>query len=150
MKTLIMRRHQLPDCSTGVIVTPSRIFTTIEKPWVAQDGMRGGVPFLSCVPYGKYKLILFQSSRHGETWALENAELGVYVHKDKRELSTDRYACLLHRANWVNQVVGCVGVGSGVSYSDSGYMITRSALAMNELSELIDNYNYMEILPYEI
>lgn len=151
MKTLTMRRLQLEKCSIGSISRGDRLFTTIERPWKPKSGARGGTPFESCIPFGKYRITPFQSTNFGDVWALSNPSLGVFVHKDNRHFDTDRYACLIHVANWVEDVVGCIGAGQGLAYDEqrNEYMVTKSSPAIKELRESMDQYEYLEILPYE-
>jgi hypothetical protein len=151
MTTLTMRRLQLEKCSIGAITTKNRIICTIERPWIPVNGARGGKPFESCIPYGKYRITEFESEKYGKVWALSNPKLGVFVNKSSRHFDTDRYACLIHAGNWVEDVVGCVAVGQGLSYDDTidKYMVAKSVRAVRELREFMHEYEYLEILPYE-
>jgi uncharacterized protein DUF5675 len=86
---------------------------TLERPWIpADDGSPGGHPLTSCVPRGVYQLVLHDTPAHPQTWALVNPALGVYHElNDIPPGQTGRVACLIHQANLVAQLEGCIGVG---------------------------------------
>lgn len=85
---------------TGELDLPTgeRLFS-IECPWLENQ------PDVSCVPEGTYQLIPYMSPRHGATWFLENAQLGV------GGLGAARSYCELHSANWARQLEGCIAFG---------------------------------------
>jgi hypothetical protein len=70
----------------------------VEKPW------ENNAPFVSCIPEGAYGLVEYASPKFGQTWAMLNHELGVGLFVG----DSDRYACLIHKANWPHQVQGCI------------------------------------------
>lgn len=105
---------------------------TIEQPW------RQNRPFISCVPPGEYNLVPFYSPKYGQTLALENTELDVFVLKDDREFDYQRYVCLFHAANWSHQLQGCIAPGVDITWGeDHGHkrniMVTSSRSALNEI-----------------
>lgn len=152
--TLIMYRKSKDDSSVGVIFAGNTVLHTIERPLIEGPKWRGGKPFASCVPFGLYKLIPHSSSKYGNVWALVNPELGVYHYKAERMQETDRYGILIHAANWVRQLSGCIAVGLGASYSISlnEYMVSNSLLGMQRLTTAMheNKYTHLEILAYEI
>jgi len=98
---------------------------TVEQPW------NDNIPYKSCVPAGRYKLIPFNSPRHGYTWQLENPELNVFAQQTRRK--SDRFACEFHVANFAREVKGCIGPGLGKASSEGENMVTNSADAMAHL-----------------
>jgi len=116
------------------------VVQTIEKPWVKHADFRAGTPFESCIPAGVYGLEPFQSSKYGETYALENEALGVFSHKDQRDehgQPGDRYACLIHAANWAHELAGCIAPGEKrIEWQDT-YMVTRSRDSLVVLLDLL-------------
>ena len=101
----------------GVLIVNDFSLATIERPWIGADTL-GGKPFQSCVPDGEYILEPWtrplkpgQSMTKGAVYILYNPELGVYKTKDSRPLGVGRYLILIHIANWVTNVVGCIGPG---------------------------------------
>ncbi len=123
------------------------VVQTMERPWVAHADFRAGTPFESCIPVGMYGLERFESAKYGSVYAIENAELGVFSHKDQCESFGDRYACLIHAANWAHQLAGCIAPGEGRTEWQDTYMVTRSGDALGALLELLnrDDVNTLEI-----
>jgi hypothetical protein len=99
-----------PDCSEGSIWLPDHVLYTLELPWIAEEGFPGGWPDRSCVPAGKYDLVLHDTAKHPRTFALSNPDLGV-IHEPDSDHPNYRTACLIHVANTVQDLEGCIGVG---------------------------------------
>lgn len=75
-------------------------FYTVERPWI------GNKPFISCIPDGLFALKRIDSPKFGPgMWEIVDV--------------LDRTHILLHVANTVDDVVGCVGIGLSV-YSNLG------------------------------
>lgn len=150
MTVLTMYRKPLNECSIGVMVFPKFIFHTIEKPLIITPEWRGGKPYESCIPFGRYEIVPHSGKDYQDVWALVNHDLGVYHTKDQRKFDTDRFGCLIHWGNWVHDVVGCVAVGLGASYDPpkNEYMVTSSRPAINMLRTLLTLYTHLDIKPY--
>ena len=109
---LTLERFSYADTETeGVLSVDDFRLATIERPWVSWDA-RGGKPFASCVPDGEYILDPWTRPNRGEVYILSNPELGVYRLKDDRPRGFGRYLVLIHVANYVGDIVGCVGPGT--------------------------------------
>jgi hypothetical protein len=121
--------------------TEQIILQTLERPWVpAPDGSPGGHPQTSCVPPGLYQLVRHDTPKHPQTWALVNPALGVY------HLPSDvpaglayvpRTVCLIHSANLVVQLEGCIGVGLSRSKLNGEPDIADSVNAFAELKHAV-------------
>jgi hypothetical protein len=126
-----------PDGTTGHFEL-SPIIYTLERPWVEAAYMSlapGYVPCgargVSCIPAGIYQLEAHDTDAHPSTFALINHNLWVYhfeadVPPDRKGYA--RTAVLIHPANYVEELRGCIAPGlhhSGVIVSDS-----RAAFAM--------------------
>lgn len=131
---------------------------TIERPWIpnqdAPDGIGAGVPFDSSVPFGIYDLVLRDSPKHGLQWHLVNPELGVFLEANDRDEGWQRYSCMLHMANFVDQVSGCIGPGRKAHNfgADKGWGVSSSALALKLIKEHLAAYgenasHQLQILP---
>jgi hypothetical protein len=120
---------------------------TLERPWIKHDQYRAGTPFKSCIPAGEYGLEPFRSTKFGQTYALENAELGVFSHLDQCEREGDRYGILIHVANWVNELQGCIAPGLRRSPEHAPNMLHDSRKAFADLLEGLtnDDVNTLEI-----
>lgn len=105
---------------------------TVEQPW------RDNKPFKSCVPVGHYTLVPFESEKYGSVVALENPELNVYANQSDAS-EGDRYACLIHAANWSHQLQGCIAPGAALAWgidvrtNTENLMVTRSRATLKNL-----------------
>lgn len=111
---------------------------TLELPWRPLPGALCGRPDVSCVPAGAYQLVTHDSPRHPRTWALVAPTLGVFHEPGDMPpgFGPARIACLIHTANWVTQLEGCIGIGRDKVHSGNGngdWYITESQLAMQDL-----------------
>lgn len=151
MRLQLRRDYRHDTCTMGVLSfsTPADDFLcqTIERPWIAMPGSRGGLSGKSCVPEGTYKLERHNSEAHPNTWALVNPELDV-VHWEDRERPHRRCLVLIHVANYARELRGCIAPGMGRTIdSDGTHMVTSSKLAMIELKRLLpwDDSHILEI-----
>jgi hypothetical protein len=71
---------------------------SLERPWL------DNAPMVSCVPEGVYELKEYASPKFGDSYVLVNHDLDVGMY----EGDAPRYACLIHAANWVYQINGCI------------------------------------------
>jgi hypothetical protein len=138
MKLILRRESQYPGqpCTLGFLLLAGLKLCTIERPWIPASaaGDKGGRKNLSCVPLGVYQLVRHNSSRHQRTWALVNHDLDVVHYEgDDRDPDEDRATCLIHVANYVHQVKGCIGVGHRVQKDGDGYKLCDSVKAMDLL-----------------
>ena len=101
---------------------------SMERPWLNNS------PFTSCVPEGTYGLEPYHSSKFGDTYALVNHDLGVGI----LEGESDRYAILIHSANWVEQLQGCIAPGTDLTVLNGKWAISASRNALKKIIELID------------
>ena len=56
---------------------------------------------------------------------------------DERPSEVGRDKILLHAANWVHQVVGCIAPGASRTDSAKGRMVTSSRASMKKIMEYI-------------
>jgi hypothetical protein len=132
MNLTLQRTAQSDACTEGMILLPSTVLYSLELPWVPQDGYPGGWPDRSCVPAGFYELALHDTPKHPKTFALVNRSLGV-IHEPDSTFPNARVACLIHVANTVGDLEGCIGVGIShgpcyVSSSGIAFSYLRQAL----------------------
>jgi hypothetical protein len=114
---------------------------TMEQPW------NDNKPFKSCIPTGIYNLEKFKSKKYGNTFALYNEALGVTVEEKGFLDLTNRYAILLHPANWAYQLEGCIAPGRKLIKDAGGkFMVTSSADTVKDLLSRIDVNTMVEIV----
>jgi hypothetical protein len=144
-----MYRKLLPDCALGVLVFPDELIYTIEQPLRVTEEHRSGEPFHSCVPFGRYELKPYSSTKYPDVFVLVNPALGVYKYKVQRRHETDRWACLFHVLNYASEASGCIGPGVGTKYDKNrrARMVTHSSDAMGRLRALLPSYTHLDILP---
>lgn len=121
---------------------------SIEQNWLHNQ------PFLSCVPDGVYELVEFESEKYGSTFAIYNPDRDVYVNKGDMANDTDRYACLLHKANWAHELQGCIAFGQTVrcgrkeSMADHQLMITNSRVTTSKIIDMLKSSSNNELEIY--
>lgn len=101
-------------------------FYTVERPWVDNK------QFISCIPKGYYNLVPHLSSKYGHVLALENDSLGV-THWEE-DIPNNRYAILIHVANYPSDVQGCIGLGTEMTDG----MVLNSREAVHRFYKLVD------------
>ncbi len=144
---LVLERY----CYSGGMGTFGRIrgapfeAFTVEQPW------RGNRPFVSCVPEAVYELVPYSSEKYPHTFALVNPDARVFARMEDRERDDDRYACVIHSANWARQLQGCVAAGDGEGADRSGeWMVTNSAATVRRLLAYIREreIRYLHVTSY--
>lgn len=125
--------HRLTDngrCTQGVLQVDDESFFALERPWA--PGSPGGTKGVSCVPAGIYRLVPHDSEAHPRTFALVNDELHVY-HLAVPDGEQGRTACLIHAANFPQELRGCIALGmeQGVD------AVLKSRLAVERFYELV-------------
>lgn len=118
----------------------AKLAETIEPPW------NNNAPFVSCVPCGTYELIPFTRGNGDEVYALFNPEKNVYIGKDDRPFETDRYAILIHPANWAKELQGCIAAGTSLgiaAYKNNKetLQLNHSRTATNQIINIIETHN---------
>lgn len=148
MKLVLTREKPKPDCTLGVLevfddVGKVLTLVTMERPWIPDSdvGDLGGVKGKSCVPLGTYKLVKHDSPKHPRTWALVNHNLDVVHYEgDDKDPDEDRATCLLHKANYPDQIEGCIAPGRYTAHAQAprtGYMVCESGKAMDMLRAVL-------------
>ncbi len=112
---VVLNRFSYAPTETEGILTISGTdvkLATIEQPWVPNpNGEKGGKPFQSCVPDGMYKLLPWKRPSGAEVYLMLNPDLGVHKLPADHEAGNGRDLCLIHLANFVTDIAGCVGPG---------------------------------------
>ena len=99
-------------------------------------------PNKSCIPLGTYELVPHDTAAHPNTWALVNPDLGV-THEPGDLPSVGcqyphRFACLIHPANFANQLQGCFAPGMSRLQGPWGWMVKDSRAAFTAIQEILE------------
>lgn len=116
--------------TTGVLYFGGQELHTLERPWLPTHP--GGAPNISSVPAGRYELIHHTRTNGDRVVALVNPGVGVYYLDSDRHAGVGRFLILMHAANFVDQLEGCIAPGTGAATTDRGPMVTNSRDAMSE------------------
>ena len=113
MRTVTLTRYEsTPDGVLGKVVTDSGLqLYSLERPW------ENNKPEVSCIPDGDYQCGLVDSPKFGKCYEIKGVK--------------DRTHILIHAANWIRQLLGCVALGNapGVVLGINGIMGSRDAVA---------------------
>jgi hypothetical protein len=122
---------------------------TLERPWVPDpdtDAGLAGKEQVSCVPDGDYVLRPHVSEKFpADMWAyaLVNHELGVYYQPGNipQGQKYGRSAILIHIANRVDQLRGCIAPGRKHNFAMEP-TVQDSTVAMNQLRTILGKANH--------
>lgn len=110
----------------GTLELDDRVFFTVEKPWLDNK------PFESCIPDGDYELIPHgEYGKDGHVLAIVGGTVSHFEDSD-----FERYACLIHTANYPKDVVGCIGLGS--DYIADKNMVTNSRKSIADFYSMVN------------
>lgn len=138
---LSLARDPHITCTLGALSLNGHLWQSLERPWV--PGPLGGTKGISCVPVGTYRLVKHDTEAHPRSFALVNETLGVY-HLEVPAGRQGRTACLIHVANFVTELRGCIALGM----ERSGETLRRSKVAIDQFYSLvpwIDGAHTLEI-----
>ena len=110
-----------------------RVGFGVEQPWA------DNTPFISCIPAGEYDLVPFTRPNGNEVVAFVGGTVSLY-----KDPNFKRYTCLIHIANWPQNVEGCLGPGDDFvcqSIEHTEPMVTNSRPTMERLMRLIRKHN---------
>lgn len=124
----------LPDATLGrlVIQTQHGIETlaTLERPWIPGRAP-GGAAAVSSVPDGSYVLQRHSRPNGDVCVALRNPALGVFYSDASIPAGkSGRTLILIHAANYVDELMGCIAPGLARMISENRMMVTSSRAAM--------------------
>lgn len=138
MSALILERwaeHPVHGAFGEVFHNDRHICFTVERPWA------NNAANISCIPSGIYRLEQTTRMDGSMAFALVNHDLNVYRYHGDMPDSTGRFAILIHPANWMTDVQGCIGPGETIASAPdrngvSRMMVTRS----NDTTERLFRY----------
>ena len=115
MEWFLTRMLYVPACTLGLVAVGEVRVWTLERPWLDNE------PGTSCVPCGRYRLVLEPSPAfQRELWEL----------KDVPGRSETKF----HPANLAKELKGCIAPGVGLTIHDTEYAETvQSRTALDRL-----------------
>lgn len=132
----VTRRAQDIDSDYGVFglleVDGAIAGYTTEQPW--RDNAKGR----SCVPAGEYELLPHNSTKYGPVVVLSNPDLDVYPYEGdvpEAKRGVARATCLIHAANWPDQLQGCIAPGAKITMIGGKLGVTSSAATLGRLRQ---------------
>lgn len=135
----LVRFAYLENCTLGWLDVDTLKLATIERPWIVNPQGPGGKRRESCVPDGQYLVRPHTSARFPGTYALINTQLGVWHQPGDipEGQAWGRSAILIHRANVVANIIGCIAVGLRHGFFADEHGVLDSKLALNELRAVL-------------
>jgi hypothetical protein len=147
MKFELVRHAYMADRTEGHIYLPGLILPTLERPWIPDpDGHPGGKQRESCIPDGLYSLIPHSSDRFPDTYELVNQAHGVYSQFLPVAQQWGRTAILIHPANRVAELLGCIAPGLRFGDINGAPAVLESRLAMDKLRAVLGREKHEVII----
>ncbi len=135
MNLTITRTEYRPDGIFSVVTDPlgSRIMTTLEHAYEAEDGSGGYEPK---IPPGTYTCVRGKHRLHGMKNDFETFEVtGVPGHS----------GLLFHWGNWNRDSDGCILTGDSVDVAGDTEMITKSRATFDHFMKLQTGQNMFQL-----
>lgn len=137
MEIEVVRVAYLPAATLGELRVGGEVFRTIERPWVPDPDGPGGQARESCIPDGRYLLRPWESPKFGPVYLFEAPELGVYATERPAGALFGRTHVLLHAANAVEELLGCMAPGMRAGIVEGKHWVYESRRALARVSELL-------------
>lgn len=139
MNLTLSRSAYLSTCTLGTLHAGGLALATIERPWIQNPAGPGGMPRLSCIPDGEYRVRQHSSERFPNVWALDNPALGVWYQPADMPPGQrwGRSAVLIHAGNRVADVIGCIAIGRKHGTLDGEPAVISSRIALADLRSVL-------------
>lgn len=114
---------------------------TVELPW------KDNIPGKSCIPEGKYELHPHDSLKHPLVVSFHNPLLNVYAEPVLVPAGVHgRTDCLIHSANFVSELEGCLAPGVDYMYNTTHQPVgvKESKICISRLQKLWGNREGLE------
>lgn len=136
MRTLVLQRLKQSSMGTLGIITEDgkEICQTLEKPWVdvELDGISD--KNVSCINADTYICKRVHSPKFGEVFEITNVP--------------NRDHILIHNANFLRELLGCVAVGLQSGEANGEYCVYKSKMALEHFMKNLEGVNefYLEVM----
>lgn len=137
MRLYLTRYGSTPYGTFGSLIINGEEIYTVEKPWANNR------PYVSCVPYGEYKLIWQPTTTSvppafdGGTWYLDGETVSADAVSDKL-----RKRCAIHIGNTCDDVTGCIAPGLALSLYRGKWSVSNSTAAMRLMLQVLGKENH--------
>jgi hypothetical protein len=98
---------------------------TVERPWA------NNTPRESCIPDGEYNLKWYDSPKFGPTWAIVGGTVSLFPEAGKA-----RAAVLIHKGNTMDDLLGCIALGSTLGMVNGKWAVLNSTATTNSFLAL--------------
>ena len=132
---ILTRFAYMADVTLGWLEHAGLKLATIERPWLPNPAGPGGLSRQSCIPDGQYLIEPFTGARFSDVFRLSNPDLGVYPDAVPAGQAFGRHSILIHAGNFVEDVIGCVAVGSRHTITNNAHQVTLSRDSLLALRE---------------
>ena len=142
MKHFVIKRASIPKVGVFGTVYDEHgnvICNTVEREW------NDNKPFVSCIQNGGYLAKPHRSPKYADCYILINHNLGVGMYEGEHE----RYGILIHKANWPEQLQGCIAPVSYHGVVEGKFGGGNSGAAYDSLMEAFDGEEVMLMLTDE-
>lgn len=124
----IRRWGHTPHGTFGTLTFNDFRCFTIERPWVNNE------PRVSCIPDGDYQGKWYDSPRFGRTIALVGETVSLFPSPSHR-----RSAILIHKANTMDELLGCIGLGDSLGVVNGKWAVLNSVRTLREFLSILPN-----------
>ena len=100
---------------------------TVERPWLNNQAR------ISCVPEGTYSLVWHNGPKFGKTVALVGRTVSQYP-----DGHSERSAILIHPANEMNDLAGCIGLGLSLGFIRNNWAVLTSVPTVKKFYDILE------------
>ena len=131
MKTITIDRYSSTRNGTQSVISvvgSDQSWHGLERPWL------DNLPYESCIPTGTYVVLPWESPRYGTCRIFVGGDVAI------SEGRADRFACLIHPANYTRQLQGCLSPGcSKADYyePETSCAVWKSRDALSQMQEVL-------------
>lgn len=122
MDTITLERFAYTPCGVfgRLVYNDFRAFT-VERPWLNNKARE------SCIPDGEYSLKWYNSPKFGPTWAVIGETTSLFPEPGKA-----RSAILFHKGNTMDDLLGCIALGSTLGTVNGKWAVLNSVVTVNK------------------
>lgn len=115
----IERYAYTPQGTFGILTVGDFKCFTVERPWLDNQS------HVSCIPEGDYVASLFNSPKFGKVYSITGGTVSLFP--DGKAL---RSTILIHPANTMDDLEGCIGLGKDHGTINSKLGVTNSVVTI--------------------